>query len=191
MAKWSDATALVVVDVQVGFGDEDYWGARSNPVSEANIEKLLVAWQDQAWPIVYVRHDSHEVESPLRVGTPGNELMPFVRAIEPDLLVSKSVHSAFLGEPDLHGWLIDHAIRSVAICGIQTNICCETTARDASDLGYSVLFILDATHTFDIVSSSSGKVYRARELGRYTAVNISSSFGRVVYAAELLGGVDE
>lgn len=191
MTDWSDATALVVVDVQAGFSDETYWGARNNPTSETNIEQLVAAWRDQGWPIIYVRHDSTKPGSPLQAGTPGNQLMPFLRSVEPDLLVSKSVHSAFLGEPDLHGWLTDRHIRSVAVCGIQTNMCCETTARDASDLGYSLLFILDATHTFDITSGSSGKVYRARELSRYTAVNIDASFGQVVYTAELLGGIEE
>ena len=40
---------------------------------------------------------------------------------EPDLLVSKEVHSAFYGEPDLHAWLQKHGISGVAVCGIQTN----------------------------------------------------------------------
>jgi nicotinamidase-related amidase len=191
MTDWSDATALIVVDVQVGFGDETYWGPRNNPLSETNIEMLVAAWRDQGWPIVYVRHDSAKPGSPLQAGTPGNQFMPFLRSVEPDLLVTKSVHSAFLGEPDLHGWLTDRNIRSVAVCGIQTNMCCETTARDASDLGYSLLFILDATHTYDITAGGTGKVYRARELSRYTAVNIEADFGQVVYTAELLGGIEE
>ena len=43
-------------------------------------------------------------------------------------------------------WLRDQGIGSIAICGIQTNVCCETTARMGSDLGYDVLFITDATY---------------------------------------------
>src|SRR3970282_2207477 len=103
----------------------------------------------------------------------------------PDVLIVKSTHSAFLGRPDLHAWLQEHAIKGVAICGIQTNVCCETTARMAGDLGYEVIFVNDATCTFDIVAPNH-QVYRARELARFTMVNLHAEFAQVVYTAELL-----
>jgi len=104
----------------------------------------------------------------------------------PDLLVVKNVHSAFYGSPDLDEWLKENGITGVAICGIQTNKCCETTARMASDLGYEVLFVADATHTFDVVTKTK-KVYRAREIARYTAVTIDDGFGKVVSTSDLVG----
>jgi nicotinamidase-related amidase len=104
---------------------------------------------------------------------------------KPDLLVSKSVHSAFLGQPDLHAWLQEQGIGAVAICGVQTNMCCETTARMASDLGYEVMFVLDATHTFDI-EAPNHQVYRAREIARYTGLNLGEGFAKVVQTRELL-----
>ena len=63
--------------------------------------------------------------------------------------MTKDVNSAFYGDPDLHGWLQAGGIDAVAICGITTNHCCETTARMAGNLGYETWFALDATHTFD------------------------------------------
>ena len=50
----------------------------------------------------------------------------------------------------LHQVLVSHGIREVIVCGLQTELCCETTARLASDLGYRVVFVTDATATFPI-----------------------------------------
>ena len=185
MADWAGSTALIVVDVQRGFDDQNFWGQRNNPDCERNIDQLIKAWRSQGWPIVFVRHDSLSSTSPLAPGTKGNAFKDVVSG-KPDLLVVKNVHSAFYGEPDLDGWLKEHGIAGVAVCGIQTNMCCETTARMASDLGYDLLFVEDATHTFDIVSKAN-KVYRAREIARYTAITIEADFGRVVRTSELVG----
>jgi len=185
MTEWTDSTALVVVDVQRGFDDVAYWGERNNPHCEQNVGMLLDAWRRHGWPVVYVRHDATDPVSPLYPGKPGNGFKSVLDGA-PDLLVTKSSHSAFHGSPDLDAWLRGHGIAGVAVCGIQTNICCETTARVASDLGYEVLFVIDATHTFD-VTAPNHQVYRAREISRYTALNIDGEFGRVVHTKELVG----
>lgn len=184
MTDWNGSTALIVIDVQTGFDDAEYWGPRNNPDCEANIGRLIEAWRRQNWPIVYVRHDSKNVSSPLAPRSPGNRFKAILKG-DPDLLVAKDVHSAFYGNPDLDAWLKQHGITGVAICGIQTNMCCETTARMASDLGYEMLFVADATHTFDVVTSTH-KVYRAREIARYTQVTIEADFGKVVRTLDLV-----
>ena len=90
-------SALVVVDVQEGFNDPS-WGQRNNPACEANIAALLAAWRQAGEPIVFVRHDSQSVGSPLLHGQPGNDLQPLLTG-DPDLLVTKSVNSAFMDRP--------------------------------------------------------------------------------------------
>lgn len=184
MTDWTESTALIVIDMQKGFDDESFYGPRNNPECEANVAKLLEAWRSHGWPIVYVRHDSQNELSPIAPNRDGNGLKDEITG-KPDLFVVKSAHSAFLGKPDLHGWLQEKGIGGVAICGIQTNVCCETTARMASDLGYEVLFVSDATFTFDIVAPNH-QVFRARELARYTQVNLQDDFAKVVFTAELI-----
>ena len=56
--------ALLVVDVQRAFDDEEYWGSRDNPRCEENVETLIDAFRGAGRPVVFVRHDSVEPNSP-------------------------------------------------------------------------------------------------------------------------------
>jgi nicotinamidase-related amidase len=178
-----NSTALLVIDVQRAFDDDDYWGVRNNPACEANVAALIGAWRDAGRPLVYVRHDSVEPGSPLAPDSPGNAFKDVVSG-EPDLLVTKQVNSAFYGDPDLDGWLRERGIGSIAVCGITTNHCVETTARMGSNLGYDVLFALDATHTFDR-TGPDGERLSADELARATATSLHGEFAAVVKTADL------
>jgi nicotinamidase-related amidase len=171
--------ALIVVDVQRGFDDAGYWGPRNNPACEDNIAALIAHARDREWPLVYVRHDSDEEQSPLRSGQPGNAFKDVVGGA-PDVLISKHTNSCFYGDPDLHGWLSQRGISSLVICGITTNHCCETTARMAGNLGYDVRFVLDATHTFDRGDMT------ADELAHATATNLNEEFAAVVSTQEVI-----
>ena len=183
----NDRVALLVVDVQQGF-DDPVWGPRNNPACEGNIAALVEAWRANGQPIVYVRHDSTEPGSPFTPGEPGNELRDILDG-EPDLLVAKSVNSAFHGEPDLAAWLRGEGIERVAVCGVQTNMCCETTARVAANLDFDMTFVLDATHTFDLPAHDGGGTISADELARVTATNLDPEFGRVVTTREALASL--
>ena len=182
----TDNTALLVVDVQKGFDDAEYWGPRNNPACEENIAALLAHWREAGRPVVFVRHDSTEERSPLRPGQPGNDFKAVITG-EPDVLVTKHTNSCFYGDPDLHGWLQKRGISQVALCGITTNHCCETTARVGGNLGHHVLFALDATHTFDR-TAPDGTLVTAAELGRVTGTNLHGEFATVVGTTELLSG---
>jgi nicotinamidase-related amidase len=78
---------------------------------------------------VLVRHDSPKPESPLRPGRPGNRFKPELDGVRPELMSTKKVNSALLGEVDLDPWLRARGIREIVVAGIQTNFCCKTTAR--------------------------------------------------------------
>ncbi|MEY4296821.1 MAG: Isochorismatase family protein YecD, partial [Actinomycetota bacterium] len=86
---------------------------------------------------------------------------------------------------DLNQWLKASGYSNLVICGIQTNYCCETTARMAGNLGYSVEFVLDATRTFDLTDMNGNRV-SADELSRITATNLHGEFATVVSTAGLL-----
>ncbi|MGA1828030.1 cysteine hydrolase family protein [Microbacterium sp.] len=183
--------ALIVIDMQRAFDDLDFWGATTNPDCERKVAALIERWQDADEPIVVVRHDSTSVHSPLHPDNAGNELMDAVAAVDPALFVTKNVNSAFYGDPDLQVWLETQAIRELVICGIQTNMCVETTARMAGNLGYDVTVALDATRTFDLRADVAGLgivTRTASELMATTALDLQAGgFAQIATTAALIG----
>ena len=178
--------ALIVVDVQQAFADAEHFppAQRNNPACEENVARLIADARERGDAVVFVRHDSQEPGSPLAPDAPGNAFQDVVTG-EPDLLVTKHVNSSFLGEPDLDGWLKERGIGRIAICGIQTNMCCETTARMGGNLGYDVRFVIDATHTFDL-EGPTGRVFAADEIAEMTAANLDGEFATVLTTADYL-----
>ena len=174
---------LIVIDVQNGFLDRA-WGQSHNPKCEDNIRELLQHWRANSWPIVLVRHDSVTPGPTLRPGQPGND---FQQGIEGtlNLLVTKSVNSAFYGEPNLEHWLRSNSYEALVICGITTNFCCETTTRMAGNLGFKVEFVLDATRTFD-TKDLEGNIIKAEDVARMTAANLTGEFAQVVSTEHVL-----
>ncbi|MEU1972877.1 cysteine hydrolase family protein [Microbacterium sp. NPDC019599] len=183
--------ALLIIDMQRAFDDLDFWGPTANPDCEANVEALIATWTRSGEPIVVVRHDSVSPGSPLSPASPGNALVDAVAAVEPALSVSKSVNSAFYGDPDLHAWLGEQGVGELVVCGIQTNMCVETTARMAGNLGYDVTVVLDATRTFDLTADVAGlgTVTRsAAELMAATALVLQEGgFAKIATTAEIAG----
>ena len=179
-------TALVVVDVQRAFDDHAYWsptGRRDNPECEANVARLIEAWRSRGEPIVFVRHDSDEPGSPLTPGEPGNAFKDVITG-EPDLLVTKSVNSSFLGTPDLAEWLRAAGLERIALCGIQTNHCVETTARMGANLGFDVLFVRDACHTFDR-EGPDGDILTAEQITQASLTSLHDEFATIVRTSDL------
>ena len=176
--------ALIVVDVQAGFDNAEFWGPRDNPSCEGNIAALIRFWRSRSWPVVFVRHDSDNPLSPLSPSSSGHAFKDVIEG-SPDLLISKRVNSSFYGTPDLDAWLRAEGIHQVVICGITTNHCCETTARMAGNLGYDTYFVIDATHTFDRVGLD-GTTVPAATLSAITATNLHDEFATVVTTEDLL-----
>lgn len=177
--------ALVIVDVQLDFDDADYWGPRNNPGAEQAIAALADVWTGTGRPVVVVQHISPPGE-PLALDSPGHALKASVAGVPAALRITKTVNSAFYGTPDLHTWLQGAGIGQLVVVGIQTNMCVETTARMAGNLGYDVVVPLDATHTFD-AAGPDGRVLTADELTRATATNLhAGEFATVTTSAEVL-----
>ncbi|MEU6279357.1 cysteine hydrolase family protein [Streptomyces sp. NPDC047028] len=187
----AENAALVVVDVQKGFEELGYWGPRNNPGADDNIAELIDVWQSTGRPVVFVRHDSVKPESPLRRGQEGNELKEYVarrrgKGAGPELFLTKTVNSAFLGTPDLGAWLKESGIGQIVLAGIQTNMCVETTARMGGNLGYDVVVAYDATYTFDL-AGPFGWRRTADEVAQASAVSLhGGGFARVVTTAEVV-----
>lgn len=75
-------------------------------------------------------------------------LWPQLELAGPDVVVDKTRFGAFVpGASPLHELLQDRGIDTLIISGTLTNCCCESTARDAMQMNYKIIFVADATAT--------------------------------------------
>jgi ureidoacrylate peracid hydrolase len=92
-------------------------------------------------------HDANSREMMRKAFAPNTHswsLWPGMDVSDADIELEKSRFSAFVpGTCDLHSVLQSHKIETVIITGVATNCCCESTARDAMQLNYKVIFVAD------------------------------------------------
>ncbi|SFR12817.1 Nicotinamidase-related amidase [Enterobacter sp. kpr-6] len=137
-------TALINIDTQQSFVHKDFWQTQDLPAFEQAMLRLIAGCEAATIPVVDVFHVAGSGPFSLESGfvTP----MPFLRH-RAAVTFHKQVHNAFT-DTGLDRWLRARDINHVIICGMRTEQCCETTARVASDLGYRVTFVSEATLTF-------------------------------------------
>ena len=176
-------TALLSIDFQKGF-DERVWGVRNNPDAESKMSTLLAAWRQQGLPVIHVKHCSQEENSPLKMGSQGNEFKQEASPLAGEMVFEKSVNSAFIGT-DLEAYLRDHAIESLVIAGLTTDHCVSTTTRMAGSLGFNVVLVSDATATFDR-TGVDGTHYSAEEIHAIHLASLHGEFCNVLDCSAVL-----
>jgi nicotinamidase-related amidase len=141
--------ALVVIDVQESFRQRPIWEAGSTPDIVAKANRLVEHSRRQGDLVVWVLHSAPGSGS---VFDPALGYVRFLDGLayrDGEPLLTKISINAFT-TTDLQSLLQSHSIDEVVICGILTEQCCETTARLAKDLGFTVTFVTEATATFPI-----------------------------------------
>lgn len=177
----TSVTALLVVDVQESFRHRPYWRDSELPFFVEHLRSLIAGAQSRKIPVVQIFHveDSgpFSVESGYVVALRD---VPFT----PSAVFQKRSHSALIGS-GLDVWLTQHGIRRVIVCGIRTEQCCETTTRHASDLGYQVDYITDATLTFPM-TDRHGTEWTAEQIKARTELVLDTRFARIASVEEAL-----
>ena len=100
-----------------------------------------------------------------------------------DILLDKPRFGAFHGT-DLELILRSRGIDTLIITGIATNVCCETTAREAAVRDFRVLFLSDGTATFSIGDLS------AAELQKATCATLGRGFAQVLTVDEIIAKIE-
>jgi len=174
---------LLVIDVQQGLASPSP-GLRNNPQAESNMARLLTAWRERDLPIVHIQHCSTEPDSPLRPELPGNRFKQEVRPLADEPVFRKTVNSAFIGT-GLEQFLHDSDISQLVIVGLTTDHCVSASTRTASDLGFDVTLISDATAAFERIGYD-GVHYTGDEIHRVNLVSLDGEFCRIRSTAEIL-----
>jgi nicotinamidase-related amidase len=138
------STALIVIDVQ-----EEYFSGLlpiQHPSRESSLELIGEAMDGASAagvPVVVVRHIGEDGGSTFQVDSPKGALRPEIADRPHDLVVDKRLPGSFTGT-ELGQWLGDRAIDHITIVGYMTNVCCDTTARQALHLGLGATMLHDA-----------------------------------------------
>ena len=186
-------TALLVIDMQNFFMEEGQ--ALEVPAARdivPNINRLAevmrtsggtVIWVKMAlndddldqWSVFLPINGRRERFDPIADGEYGNQLWKTLDVKSEDVIVTKKRFSAFIqGSSDLHKILQERGIDTLIIVGTLTNVCCESTARDAMMLNYRVLMVSDANATI------------TEEAHRAALMNILFVFGDVQTTDDVL-----
>ena len=170
-------TALVVIDMQRDFVEPGGFGASlGNDVSLlhtaiAPIASLLAAWRARGWPVVHTR-EAHRADlsdcppskrlrgSPsLRIGDagpmgrvlvagePGADIIPALAPAAGEIVIDKPGKGMFWAT-GLHERLQALAITHLVFTGVTTEVCVQTSMREANDRGYDGLLVEDGTESY-------------------------------------------
>jgi len=151
-----DKAALLVIDMQNFFLDPDSptftcGGSAILP----NVKRLIAAFRSANRPVIFTRHVHHPDRLDAGImgwwwegmcveGTPESEIYREIAPLPNEKVILKHRYSAFYNT-DLETILRCAKIEDLVISGIMTNMCCESTARDAYYRDYRIFFPADGT----------------------------------------------
>ena len=154
-----ESSALLVLDMQNFFLDEtSHAFVPSSKAIISNIKKILNVYRKSNYPVIFTRHALKKDEEPgimgewwkdvLREDEEGSEIADALKPLKNEKVIRKSRYSAFYNTV-LKDFLRSRNVKSVVVTGVMTNLCCETTARDAFMNDFFVYFVADATATIN------------------------------------------
>jgi nicotinamidase-related amidase len=179
-------TCLIVIDVQESFRHRPYFTERDVGAYLAAQNALIEGAQARGIAIVRIFH----VDGPKEAGNPwaveSGYIKPFtgLTEFEAAATFTKSRHSALVGT-GLDVWLTQNGVQKIIVSGIRTEQCCETTTRHASDLGFTVDYVTDATLTWDM-QHTDGSALAASDIKARTAAVLHERFANILSVEQAL-----
>ncbi len=179
-------TCLIVIDVQESFRHRPYSTEIGMAAYLQAQNALIAGCEERGIPIVRVLHTDGPGQADNPFALESGHVVPMrgLREFTPAASFLKRRHSALVGT-GLDVWLTEQGIGRLLISGIRTEQCCETTTRHASDLGWSVDYVTDATHTYDM-QQADGSPLSVADIKSRTATVLDGRFATVCTVEQAL-----
>ena len=121
---------------------------RKSEASNIFVQFTLGSPDVQSWSNWFARMPESQrpqQERFLERGSHYHQLWPHLTVMPADLKIEKSRFSAFIpGASNLDELLKRRGVNTLIITGTLTNVCCESTARDAMQMNYKLIFVSDS-----------------------------------------------
>jgi nicotinamidase-related amidase len=179
--------ALLVIDVQESFRRRENWARVSTPDIVAKAAALVDIARRAGDLVVWVLHSEPGTGNPFDPASGYVRLMDGLEPAAGEPTLTKTSRNAFT-TTNLQQILTEQGIRELVICGIQTEQCCETTARVAADLGFDVTYVTEATATFPIRHRSGVGELGVEDIIERTEYALAGRFATISTIAELAVG---
>ncbi len=172
-------TALLLIDVQQSFRLRPYWSDEHFGPFIERANALVAACKAAGVPVVRILHAEGPATRDNPFAVESGQVRPIdgLADFKADAEFLKSRHSALVAT-GLPVWLRQQGIKRLIVAGIRTEQCCETTTRHASDEGYEVDYVSEATLTFDM-QTLDGQRLAARDIVKRTEAVLSGRFARI------------
>ncbi|KIQ17843.1 hydrolase [Variovorax paradoxus] len=179
-------TCLIVIDAQESFRQRAYWNEGVAAPYFAAQNALIEGAAAAGLPIVRIFHvdEPSDASNPFAVESGHVHPIGGLAAFEAAATFTKHRHSALVNS-GLDVWLTENGVRRLIVSGIRTEQCCETTTRHASDLGWEVDYVTDATLTFDMVQPD-GRPLAATDIKSRTAAVLAGRFATICSVPQAL-----
>jgi len=179
-------SCLIVIDVQESFRHRPFFTEQGMSAYLAAQNALIAGCVAHGVPVVRVFHCDGPPMPINPFSAESGQVRPLAGLADFDAAATftKSRHSALVGT-GLSVWLTQQGIGRLIVSGIRTEQCCETTTRHASDLGWQVDFVTDATHTWDMVQPD-GQPLAAADIKARTATVLQGRFATLCTVDEAL-----
>ena len=177
------SATLVIVDMQKAMDDPRY-GKRGQPDAEEKVAALLGHWRELGNPVVHIRDNSLDPESPYAPGKPTHAFKPEVAPLDHEIIVDKQTNNAFIGT-DLMQVLEDIGSIELVICGVHMQYCVESTVRMAGNLGFMVFVPQDCAVAVD-QTDRTGRHWTAEEVHALQLSILEGSFCKVLNSEDLI-----
>jgi nicotinamidase-related amidase len=178
-------SALLVIDVQDSFKEPGRWERRNNDKFEENVSALVAAYRRANLPIFFFLHS--DTDEGWQTTSPGYRLMDWVKPLPGEPLLHKTSRNCFT-TTDLQRRLVLLGVTRLVITGIQTEQCCETSARVGADMGYDVDFVTEATLTFPAQREAGdwSNALPAEAMVERTEFALRRRFARIATVSEIV-----
>ena len=129
--------ALLIIDIQNDYFPGGAMALHEPEAAAANAAKLIAAFRQAGRPVIHMQHVSTRPGATFFLpNTPGVEIHASVRPLPGETVMQKHFPNCFR-ETKLLERLRGAGIGSLAIAGMMTHMCVDTTTRAASDLGFA------------------------------------------------------